>query len=82
MIDHNLVMRFRVRKLSDLQEKIIPFFDQNPLKTKKHVEFIRFKELCALLHQKTHLTPEGFARCLKLAKNLPVNKSGEFYFSE
>lgn len=49
--------RFRVRKLLDLQTKVIPFFEQHHLqtkKTKKQGEFIRFRELCFLLHEKAH----------------------------
>lgn len=65
--------RFRVRKLSDLHEKIIPFFEQHSLQTKKQTEFLRFRELCNLLHQKVHFTEEGFEHCLKLARILPYN---------
>jgi hypothetical protein len=63
--------RFRVRKLSDLKDKVIPFFEQHSLKTKKKVEFLRFRELAFLLDQKTHLTEDGFKRCYTLAKRLP-----------
>lgn len=62
------IARFRVRKLSDLQNKVIPFFIQHSLCTKKQVEFLRFKELCSLLSKKVHLNEEGFFRCLHLAK--------------
>lgn len=62
--------RFRVRKLKDLQTKVIPFFSQHPLKTKKGVEFLRFRQLCSLLSQKVHFQEEGFQRCWKLAENL------------
>lgn len=67
----NKTARYRVRKLSDLQNKIIPFFEQHSLKTKKQVEFLRFQELASLLDQKTHLTKEGFKCCYLLAKHIP-----------
>ena len=66
--------RFRVRKLLDLQIKVIPFFEQYHLQTKKQGEFLRFRELCLLLNQKVHLEEEGFHRCLHLAKTLPFEK--------
>lgn len=69
--NQNKTARYRVRKLSDLQNKIIPFFEQHSLKTKKQVEFLRFKELASLLDQKTLLTEEGFKRCYTLAKRIP-----------
>ena len=64
-------LKFRVRKLEDLITKIVPFFMQHSLKTKKHVEFLRFRQLCLLLNQKAHLKEEGFHHCLCLVKNLP-----------
>lgn len=67
----NKTARYRVLKLSDLQDKIIPFFEQHSLKTKKQVKFLCFKELASLLDQKTHLTEEGFKRCYTLAKRIP-----------
>ena len=69
----NNTARFRVRKLVDLCEKVIPFFEQHSLKTKKNVEFLRFRDLCYLLNQQVHLTEEGFARCFHLAKTLPYS---------
>lgn len=69
----NNIVRFRVRKLADLCDKIIPFFEQHPLITKKKVEFLRFCDLCYLLKQKTPLTEEGFQHCSFLAKTLPYN---------
>lgn len=60
--------RFRVRKLKDLENKILCFFEQYSLCTKKQVEFLRFKKLCFLLSQKVHLNEKGFKCCLFLAK--------------
>ena len=75
--------RFRVRKLADLCEKVIPFFEKHSLKTKKKEEFLRFRDLCYLLNQKVHLTEEGFSRCLHLAKTLPYSiKSLLLFFNE
>jgi hypothetical protein len=69
--------RFRVRKLEDLCTKVVPFFQKYSLKTKKHVEFLRFQELCHLLSQKIHFHEEGFKRCMILAKNLPYQSTPE-----
>ena len=68
---NNFTARFRVRKLADLRDKIIPFFDQYSLNTKKKVEYLQFRKLCYLLSDKIHLTESGFPYCLNLAKNLP-----------
>ena len=65
------VCQFRVRQLDHLQTKILPFFEKYSLYTKKHIEFLKFQELCGLLPQKIHLEEKGFQRCLALAQRLP-----------
>lgn len=69
--------RFRVRKFDHLLEIIIPFFEQHHLKTKKTIEFKRFRKLCLLLKEKTHLTPKGFEKCIGLAKTIPFDHTIE-----
>lgn len=65
--------KLRVRKNKDLCEKILPFFEKHSLKTKKKVEFLRFRQLCYLQQKKIHLTEKGFQQCLLLAKQIPFN---------
>lgn len=65
--------KFRVRKNEDLCAKILPFFEKHSLKTKKKVEFLRFRQLCNLLQNKTHFTEQGFHQCMELAKQIPYN---------
>lgn len=45
---------FRVKSVKDLNEKIIPFFENHHLKTKKKVEFQRFRKICRLMSQGSH----------------------------
>lgn len=49
------IYRYCVRNFKDLQEKIIPFFVDNPLKTAKQKDFIRFKKAISLMERKVHL---------------------------
>ena len=65
--------RFRVRKLDHILDNVIPFFEKHCLKTKKNVEFKRFRKLCFLLKQKVHHEQEGFEQCVKLTKMLPLD---------
>lgn len=67
--------RFRVRKLEDLCNIIIPFFDKHELKTKKQIEFVGFRDVCFLLKKKIHLTEKGFDLCLNLASQIPYKNS-------
>jgi hypothetical protein len=70
--------KLRVRKINDLCTKILPFFEKHSLKTKKKVEFLRFRQLCNLLQKKVHLTKEGFEQCLQLVKQIPYDNEKSF----
>lgn len=45
---------YRVKSVKDMNEKIIPFFEKHSLKTKKKIEFQRFRRICLLLNQGYH----------------------------
>lgn len=71
-----VVAQWRVRKLSHLIKYVIPFFEKHKLKTKRGIEFQRFRRLCLMLDQKVHLSSkEGFEECLQLARNLRIKLS-------
>ena len=45
---------YRVKSVKDLNDKIIPFFDEHSLKTKKKIEYQRFRRICLLMNQGYH----------------------------
>jgi hypothetical protein len=45
---------YRVKSVKDLNDKIIPFFDKHSLKTKKKIEYQRFRRICLLMNQGYH----------------------------
>ncbi|MDW8295084.1 MAG: LAGLIDADG family homing endonuclease, partial [Aquificaceae bacterium] len=49
---------FRIRKLSCLEE-LCEFFTKHPLKTKKNVDFIKFRRVVQWMKEGKHLEPEG-----------------------
>ena len=53
------IHRYCVRALSDLNEKIIPFFKENQLKTYKSNDFKLFCEVVEMMIHQKHLTVEG-----------------------
>lgn len=72
----NTVARLHVNKLDHLLTRVIPFFEQHKLKTKRGIEFQRFRRLCLMLQNKVHVSSkEGFEECLQLARNLRVKLS-------
>ena len=60
---------YRVRKTQDLLNIIIPFFEENPLLTTKHKDFLLFKTAMNLIKQKNHLTSKGIEE-IRQIKNL------------
>jgi hypothetical protein len=67
------VARWSVHKLDHLLKRVIPFFEKHKLKTKRSIEFQRFRRLCLKLKEKNHVSSkEGFEECLQLARNLRV----------
>jgi hypothetical protein len=52
-------VNFVVSKLSDITEKIIPFFEAYPLIGTKAKNFEDFKKIASLMESKAHLTKEG-----------------------
>jgi hypothetical protein len=53
--------RWSVRSLSDLAERIVPFFEQHPLRTAKAQEFDKFSMVVRMMRERRHLTVTGLA---------------------
>jgi len=64
---------YRVRKLSCL-ERICEFFTKHPLKTKKQIEFVRFRRVVMMMKEGRHLTPEGLKEIIKIAQKMNRGK--------
>lgn len=62
--------KYRVANVRDLQEKVVPFFDQFCLFGRKRLAFKVFKPLVALVYERRHLTPEGLVEARRLARML------------
>lgn len=46
-------------RFSDMNEKIIPFFDKYPLVGCKRQDYLDFVKVAKLMNEKAHLTQEG-----------------------
>jgi len=69
---------YRVDKLKNILEVIIPHFDKYPLATQKLADFILFKEIISLMNNKEHLTLDGLNKILsyKASLNLGLSVAG------
>src|SRR3989338_5126347 len=59
--------RYCVRSISELQNKIIPFFDRFSLRTYKRNDFILFKKVIKMMSRKQHLEERGWNTILEFA---------------
>ncbi len=62
--------RFTVRAIDDLESRIVPFFEQNPLITAKSSDFKKFATVVAMLRSRTHLTEEGLAQIAAISQTM------------
>ena len=69
-VNHGDRMAYRVRGKEHLLERIIPFFTRHPLKTKKNVDFLKFRDVLLLIEKGAHLTSEGLAEVRKIASQM------------
>ncbi len=72
--NHDQRMAFRVRGIKHLKERVIPFFEAHPLKTKKRIDFMRFREVVLLMARGEHLTPEGIERIREIAARMKAQR--------
>jgi hypothetical protein len=67
--------RYCVRSISELEEKIIPFFDRFSLRTYKRNDFVLFKKIIKMMSKKQHLKEKGWNKILKLASKTNRRKN-------
>ena len=65
--NHGDRMAYRVRDISHLSKIIIPFFERHSLKTKKNLDFIKFRKIVMLMDHKEHLTAQGVEKIKEIA---------------
>ena len=68
-INHGDRKEFRVRGIENLN-KLIQFFNKNPLQTTKQKSFGIFSEIIYLMNEKQHLTKKGLEKIANLASKM------------
>ena len=69
-VNHGDRMAYRVRGITDLNERIVPFFIKHPLKTRKNVDFLKFRRVLQLMQKGVHLTAEGIEEIRRIASQM------------
>src|SRR5712691_302566 len=68
-------LKFEVRNVCDLVEKVLPHFKAYPLLSSKQDDVQRFARICELVNDGQHLNLEGFEEIVRLA--MEMNPSGK-----
>ena len=68
--NHGDRMAYRVRSKEHLLQRIVPFFMAHPLKTKKNVDFLKFRDVLLLMEKDAHLSAEGVEKIRAIAAGM------------
>lgn len=60
------IIDFRVTKINELNEKLIPFFEKYKIVGSKFQDYSNFKKVAELMKNKVHLTYEGLEEIQKI----------------
>jgi hypothetical protein len=68
--NHGDRMAYRVRSQEHLLQRIVPFFLKHPLKTRKHIDFMKFRDVLLMMERGEHLQSEGIERIRAIAAQM------------
>ncbi len=73
--NHGDRMAYRVRKRDHLMKHVVPFFMKHPLKTKKRLDFIKFRKVLLKMSAGDHLTAQGLDEIREIAAQMNRGES-------
>jgi len=72
--NHGTRFCYRVRGHSNLVDKILPFFEKHKLKTRKRIDFAKFRKVVLLMKEKEHLNLDGLKKIRKIKTTMNSTK--------
>jgi hypothetical protein len=73
--NHGDRLAYRVRSKEHLLQRIIPFFEQHELKTKKRVDFQKFRKVVLMMADNRHLTSGGIEEIRRIKEQMNRGQS-------
>ncbi len=71
----DVLYKYCVRSRKDLQEKIIPFFEEHPCRSSiKRSDFDRFVKVISLIEKEEHLSVNGMRKIAKIVQHMNHRK--------
>ena len=72
--NHGNRLSYRVRGQENLQKQIVPFFEKHKLKTRKGVDFLKFRKVILLIEKGEHLKADGLEKIREIKKSMNSTK--------
>ena len=73
--NHGNRLAYRVRSNEHLLNRIIPFFEKHQLKTKKRVDFQKFRKVVRMMGENRHLTQDGIEEIRRIKDQMNRGQS-------
>jgi len=74
IVEKTGIIRFSVKKFSDITRNIIPFFEKYNIQGVKAEDFHDFTEASILMKSKLHLTKEGLDKIILIKSRINRNR--------
>lgn len=68
--NHGERYMFRVRGQENLRDRILPFFEKHKLKTKKRIDFEKFRDVVRMVEKGDRLTEDGVKKIRAIQKTM------------
>jgi hypothetical protein len=67
-----------VSRFAELRDVIVPFFQENRLRTSKRENFEKFAEIIRMMDMRQHMTMAGIVAIAQIAQTMNRRKPSEF----
>jgi hypothetical protein len=68
--NHSSCYRFEINSQEDIHNTLIPFFDKNPLKSKKLNSFLAFRKIALSIKENLHRNNSGLSKIISLKSKM------------
>ena len=72
--NHGTRLSYRVRGQENLFQRIIPFFEKHQLKTRKRVDFQKFRKVILMMEKQEHLNEDGLEKIRQIKATMNSTK--------
>ncbi len=69
------IVDFKINKFSDIQDKVIPFFQKYPILGVKRLDYLDWCKVAELMQNKVHLTQEGIDEIKKIKSRMNTGRN-------